>query len=106
MTEKQQFAYEPLGLELVTDRIDQLQVRGGEVRVPSHPYTHPSASFSQMARISLSLRATVRVEVPRSALISSTVCPFSLRRAMVFKVGSCSFLIRQSNASASKRASS
>ena len=38
-----------------------------------------------MARINRSLRSTVLVEIPRSAPISSTVCPLSLRRAIVFE---------------------
>lgn len=64
-------AGEPLVLELVANHVDPLQVSGREIRVQNGAGIHPAVSWSQMARISLSLRSTVRVEVPRTALISS-----------------------------------
>ena len=48
----------------------------------------------------------VRVDVPRAAPISSTVCPLSFRMAIVLSVGSGSLLIKSSNASANRAASS
>ena len=48
---------------------------------------HPGLSSSHKARISWSLRSTVRAETPRSVAISSEVLPSNLHSAISFRVG-------------------